>query len=268
MMKIMKYGICFLSIFCISSGVFAQTQFNTARYQLPAETNDVLKEIRKEENIKKTKKESWIKRLFQRKKKTDLKKQIDSLKNLLIKQDKEHKESIYQMQNSLGQIIKKEVAKVAEKEKPKKRKKEVKVHMPLKMMFVTSDFGVRYHPLENKMKMHYGIDLKAKYERVYAVMNGQVIETGFDKKGGKFIKIAHSDKIETLYLHLSEIYYKKGDEVKAGFIIAKSGNTGNSTNPHLHFSVKDKGKYINPMKFLNQIREINNIINLNRYGKG
>ncbi len=93
-----------------------------------------------------------------------------------------------------------------------------------------------------------------------------IIDTGFDKNGGKYIKIAHSNKFETLYMHLSEIYYKKGDSIKAGFIIAKSGNTGKSTHPHLHFAVKESGKFINPMKFLTQLIEINNILNINEYG--
>ena len=74
--------------------------------------------------------------------------------------------------------------------------------------------------------------------------------TGWDPKGGgNFIKISHSGRFETSYLHLSEIYYKAGEYVNAGFIIGKSGNSGNSTGPHLHFAVKEYGKYINPIHF-------------------
>ncbi len=234
----------------------------------------IVTEKKAEENKEKgEKKEGWLKRIFKKKKVTNsLQKEIDSLKTLLIKQDKEYKSSISEIQHSLGQIIKKEMSKVSEKQDKKGidvKKQTIKVHTPLKVMFVTSPFGQRKHPIENKIRMHNGVDLKAKYERVYAVMSGQVVDAGFDKNGGgNFIRIAHSDRFETLYLHLSEIYYNKGDEVKAGFIIAKSGNTGKSTNPHLHFAVKDNGKFINPIKFLNQIIEINHIINLNRYGKG
>ena len=109
--------------------------------------------------------------------------------------------------------------------------------------------------------MHNGIDLKARYENVYSVMDGIVTATGWDfKGGGNFIKVKHFNRFETSYLHLSEIYYKIGEKVKAGFIIGKSGNTGNSTGPHLHFSVKEFGQSINPSHFLNDLIKVNNLI--------
>jgi murein DD-endopeptidase MepM/ murein hydrolase activator NlpD len=70
------------------------------------------------------------------------------------------------------------------------------------------------------------LTLKAHYENVYAVMDGMVTETGWDSKGGgNFIKVKHYGRFETAYLHLSEIYYRAGELVKAGYIIAKSGNS-------------------------------------------
>jgi murein DD-endopeptidase MepM/ murein hydrolase activator NlpD len=85
-------------------------------------------------------------------------------------------------------------------------------------------------------------------------MDGTVTETGWDSKGGgNFIKVKHYERFETAYLHLSEIYYRAGELVKAGYIIAKSGNSGNSTGAHLHFSVRENGKYINPAHFLNDL---------------
>ena len=87
-----------------------------------------------------------------------------------------------------------------------------------------------------------------------------ISEVGFDNRGGGlFIKVNHSDRFETAYLHLSEMYYRLGESVKAGFIIGKSGNTGNSTGPHLHFAVKEWGKPINPINFLNDLIFANNI---------
>jgi murein DD-endopeptidase MepM/ murein hydrolase activator NlpD len=75
--------------------------------------------------------------------------------------------------------------------------------------------------------MHNGIDLKADHEDVYAVLDGIITESGWDSKGGgNYIKIKHFNRFETSYLHLSEIYYKVGRKVRAGFIIGKSGNTG------------------------------------------
>ena len=134
--------------------------------------------------------------------------------------------------------------------------------MPLKGgLSVTSPFGSRIHPIFGVRRTHNGIDLKAHYENVYSIMDGIVTASGWDPKGGgNYIKINHFGRFETAYLHLSEIYYKVGERVKAGFIIAKSGNTGNSTGPHLHFSVREFGQLINPTHFLNDLIKVNNLI--------
>lgn len=131
------------------------------------------------------------------------------------------------------------------------------ISMPLKNSFaITSGFGIRKHPIFGNVKSHNGIDIKASYENVYAVMDGIVSDAGWDYKGGgNFIKIKHFGRFETAYLHLSDTYYKKGDTVKAGYIIARSGNTGNSTGPHLHFAVKEFGQFINPLIFLNDLNK-------------
>lgn len=262
-------SICLL--FCICNSVVAQSDFNTARYKAPTEDKNMSIEDVKEPqaNSEKLKKDNWLKRLFKRKEKPDFKSEIDSLKSLIIQKDLEYKNSLDKIVYSVEEINKNKKRNEVKKDIKSQEKDDiVKVCMPLKIMFVKSPFGIRKHPIDNEIKMHNGIDLRADYERVYAIMNGKVVETGFDKNGGgKFMKIAHSNKISTLYLHLSEVYYKRGDEVKAGFIIAQSGNTGKSTSPHLHFAVKENGKFINPMKFLNQLIEINNIINLNRYAR-
>ncbi|MBD3903392.1 M23 family metallopeptidase [Chryseobacterium sp. Ch-15] len=137
-----------------------------------------------------------------------------------------------------------------------------KIVMPLKnKITVTSSYGSRTHPIFRTKKTHNGIDLKASYENVYSVLDGIVTATGWDSKGGgNYIKVKHFNRFETSYLHLSEIYYRVGEKVKAGFIIGKSGNTGNSTGPHLHFSVKEFGQSINPSHFLNDLIKVNNVI--------
>lgn len=139
---------------------------------------------------------------------------------------------------------------------------------PLDDMLITSSFGMRKHPVSGKMKMHNGVDLKADYEFVYAVLDGIASEVSYDEKGGGiYIKIKHNFNYETSYLHLSKVFILKNDKVKAGDIIGVSGNTGNSTGPHLHFGVTKKEIYIDPIKWLTKINKINNQ-NLTNYGTG
>lgn len=142
-----------------------------------------------------------------------------------------------------------------------------KISMPLRNeMTVTSPYGWRIHPMAIKSQMHRGVDLKGNNENVYAVLDGVISETGWDAKGGgNFIKINHYGRFETAYLHLSQTYYKVGEKVRAGFIIAKSGNTGSSTGPHLHFAVREEGQIINPLHFLHHLLKANNLI-INHYG--
>jgi murein DD-endopeptidase MepM/ murein hydrolase activator NlpD len=137
-----------------------------------------------------------------------------------------------------------------------------KTVMPLNSgISITSPYGIRIDPIFGATKFHNGIDLAANYENVYSVLDGIVTETGWDNNGGgNYIKVNHFNRFETAYLHLSEIYYRVGEFINAGFIIAKSGNSGNSTGPHLHFSVKEFGQNINPTHFLNDLIKVNQLI--------
>ena len=183
-------------------------------------------------------------------KKWNLKKAQDSL--ILVAQNK----LINRSQNNRNSWAKYDFVDEPEEETA------AKIVMPLnRKISVTSPYGTRIHPIFGTIKMHNGIDLAARYENIYSVMDGIVSETGWDSHGGgNYIKIQHFNRFETAYLHLSEIYYHTGENVKAGYIIGKSGNTGNSTGPHLHFSVKEFGKSINPVHFLNDLIKANNLI--------
>lgn len=136
----------------------------------------------------------------------------------------------------------------------------MKLSMPLDDLKITSNFGNRFHPIDKKYKMHYGVDFAAANSNVYAVLDGVVKESFYDPKAGIYLVIDHNGIYETSYLHLSEFYYKKGDTVYAGDIIAKTGNTGKSTGEHLHFSVKEGSKHIDPIRFLNSLISTHNAI--------
>jgi len=115
-------------------------------------------------------------------------------------------------------------------------------HLPLDHNIITSDFGLR------RAVWHYGVDIRVKTGNpVYAVFDGIVRITGYDRRGfGHFILIRHKNGLETLYGHLSKRYVKLGQELKAGDVIGKGGNSGRSTAPHLHFEIRYSGNAIDP----------------------
>jgi len=102
---------------------------------------------------------------------------------------------------------------------------------------------------------HPGIDIGApKGAPIYAADSGYIIRTGWDQERisyGYMILINHGNGYITRYAHLSAFNVEVGDSVKKGQIIGRVGSTGNSTGPHLHFEVIDRGEHRNPFIFLN-----------------
>jgi murein DD-endopeptidase MepM/ murein hydrolase activator NlpD len=98
---------------------------------------------------------------------------------------------------------------------------------------------------------HLGVDLEAKEgDPVFAINDGVVRLSKELPNYGKTIIIDHGLGIFSLYLHLKEFKVSEGEKVKRGEIIALSGNTGYSTSPHLHFSVKINGISVDPLRFI------------------
>lgn len=128
------------------------------------------------------------------------------------------------------------------------------VSYPLKEIHVTSPFGVRTDPFTKKRKNHNGLDLKADRCETYAMMHGIVVKIGQDKVSGKYVTLRHGD-FSVSYCHLSEWRVKKGDCVRPGDVIGVSGNTGRSTGPHLHLTVRMGRRHINPIVLLQFIDE-------------
>ena len=124
--------------------------------------------------------------------------------------------------------------------------------IPLNRLVITSPYGLRTHPTTKSSRFHNGIDLKAHYESVYAILDGKVLSTGSDSILGKYIKIAHG-KLQSVYGHLSQIWVEKGAFVNSGSKIGRSGNTGRTSGPHLHFSLLLNQKKLNPALILNQL---------------
>ena len=116
---------------------------------------------------------------------------------------------------------------------------------------ITSSYGYRNHPILKKKKLHTGIDIAVpRNSDIVAANSGKVIYSGYYGGYGNTVIIDHGGKISTLYAHNSKLLVKVGDEVEKGKVITKSGSTGLSTGPHLHFEVRENGQHVNPMNYL------------------
>ena len=129
------------------------------------------------------------------------------------------------------------------------------VALPLENIHINSGFGMRRHPIYHKRIMHNGIDLSARYEKVYSMFPGTVIKVGLDSRSGKFVTVRTGDYTIS-YCHLSQQLVKENEIVNAGTNIAISGNTGASTGPHLHLTTKKDGQAINPTIILEFIMSL------------
>lgn len=117
--------------------------------------------------------------------------------------------------------------------------------LPLRQIYITSDFGERADPFTGKRCRHNGLDLRARYEPAYAMFYGKVIRTGKDRNSGLFVTLQHGN-ITVSYCHLSQIIVRKGDLVAPGDTVAITGNTGRSTAPHLHITCRYYNDIISP----------------------
>jgi murein DD-endopeptidase MepM/ murein hydrolase activator NlpD len=119
---------------------------------------------------------------------------------------------------------------------------------------ISSPFGRRTHPITGEVgKMHNGTDFAVPVgTSVHAASGGIVIMAEWYSGYGYTVIVDHGGGLWTLYGHLREGGFKvsKGDTVSKGDLIAESGNTGNSTGPHLHFEVRENGTPVNPMNYL------------------
>ena len=127
---------------------------------------------------------------------------------------------------------------------------------PLRHISVTSPFGYRRDPFTKRKALHNGLDLRANYEPAYAMMHGEVIKVGRDKRSGLYVTLRHGD-FTVSYCHLSQSLVTQGSHVRPGTPIGIPGNSGSrSTGPHLHLTLKDtkKGRAIDPSILLNLIK--------------
>ena len=132
-----------------------------------------------------------------------------------------------------------------------KSAKKALMKTPINGARLSSNFGMRKHPILGFNKMHRGTDFAApKGTPVMASGDGKVIRARWCGGGGNCVKIKHNSTYSTVYAHLSKFAsgIKEGVRVKQGRIIGYVGSTGMSTGPHLHYEVIENGKKINSQK--------------------
>ena len=125
---------------------------------------------------------------------------------------------------------------------------------PLKSIKVTSPYGYRRDPITGKQSWHNGLDLRAKNEPAYAMMEGIVEKIGYDSRSGNYVTLKHGN-YHVSYCHLSSVIVGKGERVFSGTIVGVTGNTGRSTGCHLHLTCKKDGESFNPTILLNLIEK-------------
>jgi len=114
---------------------------------------------------------------------------------------------------------------------------------------VSSSFNLRrMHPITHRISPHRGVDFAMPSGTpILATADGEVTRVKNHPFAGKYLEIKHDGQYHTRYLHLSRIKVRRGQKVKRGDVIARSGNTGRSTGPHLHYELHVKGVAVNPL---------------------
>lgn len=124
---------------------------------------------------------------------------------------------------------------------------------PVQSGRVTSDFGMRLHPIHDREALHGGVDLRAKRGTpIYATADGVVEWAAMHQSSGlgKMVKLVHNYGFATIYGHLDDIEVASGSYVKRGDLLGYSGNTGQSAAPHLHYEVRYLQRRLDPSPFL------------------
>ena len=107
----------------------------------------------------------------------------------------------------------------------------------------------RRHPVTGRVRPHNGTDFAVRIGTpVIAPADGVVVKATYSRSAGYYIVLRHRGSYSTVYMHLSKINVKPGQRVKIGSTIARSGNTGMSTGPHLHYELRRNGRPVNAMR--------------------
>lgn len=116
---------------------------------------------------------------------------------------------------------------------------------------ITSQFGMRTHPITGLYRLHTGTDVGAPVGTDFLAMaSGVVVKAEYNLAYGNMIIIDHGGGVQTLYAHGSEIIAKIGQTIKQGDPVLKVGSTGYSTGPHAHFEIRINGNPVDPLNYV------------------
>lgn len=126
---------------------------------------------------------------------------------------------------------------------------------PLEGMTMTSNFGLRIHPVLGGARAHKGVDLAAPVGTpIYATADGLVGKAAWFGGYGLYVQLQHGNNLETRYGHMSRLNVAEGQHVRKGDVIGFVGSTGRSTGPHLHYEVRVSGAAVNPIPYMQSDR--------------
>ncbi|MGZ8281353.1 MAG: peptidoglycan DD-metalloendopeptidase family protein [Allosphingosinicella sp.] len=112
---------------------------------------------------------------------------------------------------------------------------------------ITSNYGLRMHPILRYSRMHRGLDFRAAHGTpILAAADGRIARAGWAGGYGRQVRIEHAGGLATSYSHMSRISVSPGTRVRRGQQIGTVGTTGLSTGPHLHYEMYRNGATINP----------------------
>ena len=143
----------------------------------------------------------------------------------------------------------------ADMDKKKWMDRYLSVSYPLRYIKVTSPYGYRKDPFTGKSKFHGGLDLRARGDKVMAMMEGVVVKFGQYKTSGKYVTLRHG-RYTVSYCHLSKILIVKGAIVHPRDVVGITGSTGRSTGEHLHITCRLNGKSVDPAILFEHVRRV------------
>lgn len=116
---------------------------------------------------------------------------------------------------------------------------------------LTSAFGYRDHPTIGRYAVHGGVDIgAAKGTPVCAFADGRVETVGENDDFGLYLRLEHANGLTTFYSHCQTIDVQKGEQVRLGQQIARVGDTGQATGPHLHFEIQLGNVRLDPAHYI------------------